>query len=77
MDEELTLEQALGESQQQDLIRQYCKGIEESIRSAARKSDAEKIVDDTCQRFDHVCDSKLVRRFLARYVRNLFAKYWA
>lgn len=77
MIDELTFDKPFNEDRQEQLIRQYCHGIDERIRRSTSKEEAERIVQDTCQGFDRACESDLVRTFLKRYVNDLFAKRWS
>jgi len=76
MHEELSFDRPLTHRRQADLIRQYCKGLDERIRAAKSKEQAERLVNETCQHFERTCESKVVRSFLKRYVHNLFVKSW-
>ncbi len=77
MIDELTSDRPLSDRRQEQLIREYCRGIDERIRSAASKEEAERIVQDACRGFDDACASELVRAFLKRYVNDLFTKQWS
>jgi len=76
MNDELTLDGPLSDHRQEDLIREYCQGIDERIRSAASKEEADRIVQDACRAFDQACESDLVRGFLKQHVNDLFIRQW-
>lgn len=77
MIDELSFDRPLSDRRQEELIKKYCQGIDERIRTAASKEEAERIVQDTCGGFDDACASDLVRAFLKQYVNDLFTKQWS
>jgi hypothetical protein len=77
MNDELTFDRPLSDRRQEQLIREYCRGIDERIRSAPSKEGAERIVQDACRGFDDVCASGLVSAFLKQYVNDLLTKQWS
>jgi hypothetical protein len=77
MIDELTSDRPLSDGRQEQLIKEYCHGIDERIRRSASKEEAERIVQDACSGFDQACESNLVRSFLKRYVNDLFARSWS
>lgn len=76
MNDELSFDRPISDHRQEKLIRAYCQGIDEQIRSATSKEEAERIVQDACKGFDRACESDLVRSFLKQHVNNLFTRQW-
>ncbi len=79
MFEELVSERGdvnLSSSKQEELIKKYCAGIEDRIRTAPANAEAKKIIDDACRGLESECKSGVVRSFLQQYVRDLFENHW-
>ena len=66
----------LSSSKQEELIKNYCAGIEEQIRTAPASAEAKKIIDVACSGFESECKSGVVRSFLQQYVRGLYENHW-
>jgi len=66
----------LSSSKQEELIKNYCAGIEERIRTAPANAEAKKTIDAACRGFEGECKSGVVRSFLQQYVRDLFENHW-
>ena len=77
MNGELTSDGPIRDHRQEKLIREYCRGIDERIRTAPSKEEAERIVQDACRAFDQACESDLVRDYLKQYVNDLFVRQWS
>jgi hypothetical protein len=79
MEDELLNEQQfvrLGEQRQELLLARHCTVIEDSIRRAASRSEAEKIADTACLKFNTMCSSSIVRGALHQYVQNIIGEHW-
>jgi hypothetical protein len=77
--EELINEQQflqLNQVWQSKLIAKHCFGVEERIRNARSKEDADQIVSKACSRFENECSSSIVRIALAQYVQEKVTQYW-
>jgi hypothetical protein len=66
----------LNQMRQSDLIAKHCAGIEEHIRTALSRFEAERIAANTCLQFQHECTSALVRNVLTHRVEELMIKHW-
>jgi hypothetical protein len=79
VNEELLTEERyrrLSGSQQLELITKYCHDIEDRIRSAASRHEAEAIAAEACAGIEEACQSSLIRSALGKNVENLISKYW-
>jgi hypothetical protein len=76
MIDELIPETPLNQNRQKELIAQHCSDALERIRTAPSKSEARRIVDEFCQKFDQECESAMVRKFLKQYVNSLLNQHW-
>jgi hypothetical protein len=76
MDEELSFDQPMTDHRQEDLIWQHCRGIDERIRSAQSKDEAQRLVEESCRHFEQSCESKVVSTFLKKYLHDLYEKEW-
>ncbi len=76
MIDELIPEKPLDQNLQNELISRHCSDALERIRTASSKSEAQRIVNEFCQKFDRECESNLVRRFLKQYVNSLLDQHW-
>ena len=77
--EELINEQQflqLNQIRQSELIAEHCSGIEERIRDARSKEEAEQIASEACSKFDSECTSSIVRIELAIYIHGKVTHYW-
>jgi hypothetical protein len=78
--EELINEQQflqLNQIRQSELITQHCSGIEERIRNARSKEEAEQIASKACGKFEDECKSNIVRMALAQYIQVKVTQYWS
>jgi hypothetical protein len=78
--EELVSEQQflqLNQIRQSELIAKHCFGIEERIRSAQSKEEAEQIASKACSKFESECTSSIVRTALAKYIQSKVMQYWS
>ncbi len=64
-------------SQQSELVRQYCGNIEEQMLKSHSKSEARRVADLACEKFDNECESEVVKTFLRQYIHGLVDKYWS
>jgi hypothetical protein len=76
MMDELIPETPFTPSRQNELIAHHCSDALERIRTSPSKSEARRIVDEFCQKFDQECDSAMVRKFLKQYVNSLLNQHW-
>jgi hypothetical protein len=77
--EELINEQQflqLNQIRQSELIAKHCSGIEERIRDARSKEEAEQIASEVCSKFESECTSSIVRMALAQYIQVKVTQYW-
>jgi hypothetical protein len=77
--EELLNEQQflqLNQIRQSELIAEHCSGIEERIRDARSKEEAEQIASKACSKFEDECTSSIVRMALAQYIQGKVTQYW-
>jgi hypothetical protein len=77
--EELLNEQQflqLNQIRQSELIAEHCSGIEERIRDAQSKEEAELIASEACSKFESECTSSIVRIELAIYIHGKVTHYW-
>ncbi len=65
-----------GGERQLDLVSSYCSGIENEIRTAPSRADAETIIRNICGYFERECSSVIVRNALGEYIGELFRRYW-
>lgn len=65
------------ESKQSELVGQYCGNIEEQILMSHSKSEARRVADQACEKFDNECESEVVKTFLRQYIHRLMDKYWS
>jgi hypothetical protein len=78
-DEELINEQQflqLNQMRQSELITKHCSGIEERIRNARSKEEAEQISNKACSKFESECSSSIVRMALSQYIQDKIMQYW-
>ena len=79
MSEELLNEgrfQRLNRARQSELIAEHCAGVEQRIRGAHSRAEAETIGSDACRQFENECPSDLVRRGLVHRVRQMVQQHW-
>ena len=79
MEEELFSEDRfvrIGEDLQSELIARHCAEVEDRIRTASSRPDAERVSAEACSRFREECPSALLRNALTRRVEELVNKYW-
>ena len=67
----------LNSTQQSEIIANHCAEIEELIRTASSRFEAERISADACLRFENECPSMLVRHALTHRVEEFITKYWS
>jgi hypothetical protein len=66
----------LNQIRQSELITKHCSNIEERIRQARSKDEAEHIASDACRKFQDECASSIVRISLAKHVQEKVSQYW-
>jgi hypothetical protein len=77
--EELLTDYQFGQlhrTRQTELIVSHCATIEEHIRHASSRLEAEQISSSACSEFKNECPSEIVRNALTRHVEDLIKKYW-
>jgi hypothetical protein len=67
----------LRKQHQYEIISKHCVKIEERIRIALSRLEAERISADACLQFEKECPSMLLRNALIHRVEELIAKYWS
>jgi hypothetical protein len=77
IDDEITSDYAPDGRRQEELVREFCGGINQRIRSARTREEAERIVQETCSRFDQSCESDVIRSFLKKHVIALCDDTWS
>ena len=77
MQDELASDELMQPGRQQEVIGLHCAGLEEQIKSAPTRLQAERVLADACEGFDRVCESSILRTFLKQYVHRLFLRYWS
>jgi hypothetical protein len=65
-----------GKQRQSEIIAKHCSEVEERIRTASSRLEAERGSAEACLQFEKECPSMLVRNALASRVEELIAKYW-
>jgi len=77
-DESMTDQQFLGigERRQREALAEHCAGIKKRIRTALSRLEAEDAAQRACDRFARDCSSSIVRKALARHVRELVEQRW-
>jgi hypothetical protein len=67
----------LNQIRQSELIAKHCSGIEERIRDARSKEEAEHIAGEACTKFESECTSSIVRMALSQYLQAKVTHYWS
>ena len=62
---------------QSEIIAARCKEVEERIRTASSRLEAERESVGACLKFEKECSSMIVRNALTRRVEKLITKYWS
>ena len=79
MNEELLNENLfirLNNKRQSELIGKHCASIEEKIRAARSRTEAESITKKACKEFGIECSSKIVKKMLTDYINRKLNQYW-
>lgn len=66
----------LGRTRQKEVIADHCAEIENRIRSAGSREEAETIAGVACHQFESECSSDLVRRGLVQRVHQMVEQHW-
>ena len=66
----------LGQKRQLEVLSEHCAGIEDRIRRARSRKEAEAITEQTCRKLREVCISKLVQGALVRRTQELVERHW-
>jgi hypothetical protein len=61
---------------QSEIISLHCGEIEERIRTASTRLEAELGSAEACLQFEKECPSTLVKQAMTRRVENLIIQYW-
>ena len=59
-------------SNQEELIKKYCAGIEYRIRTAPANTEAPEIVGRACRGLENECKSGVVKSFFQQYARRMY-----
>ncbi len=65
-----------GQGRQSILIRKYCAGVGERIRTAGSRLEAERLLAKYCLNFEEECSSEILRKELRNYLERLLRLYW-
>lgn len=79
MNDELLDEQSyrqLPGSKQTELISKYCHEFGKTIASTKTFSEAERLAEEQCEKFELLCSSSLIRTAMRKYVREIINKRW-
>jgi hypothetical protein len=66
----------LGQILQSELILRHCFGVEERIRNAQSKEEAERYINAACEKFANECASGIVRAALKQHMQTKVSQYW-
>ncbi|GEM_PF-5330139 len=77
IEDDLTISMKPGGDLLGDTVSKSCAGIEEQIRSASSREEAQGIVDQACNAFSNQCLSEILKRALTDHVDKLLTQYWA
>ena len=66
----------LGQDRQIEILSEHCADIEEEIRSAHSREEAESAGRRACGKLQDACLSRLVERALVRRTGELIELYW-
>lgn len=64
------------ESPFHDLMIRYGKLVEEKMRSASSREEAEQFTEETWRAFNHQCGIEDIREKFREYLFEIFTKYW-
>ncbi|MEX1277198.1 MAG: hypothetical protein WEB62_02875 [Bacteroidota bacterium] len=76
MQDELIFDEPLHPDRQREAIGLHCAGLEERIKSAPTRLQAEKVLTEVCDGFDQACESSIVRTYLKQHAHKLLLQYW-
>ncbi len=66
----------MGEERQALILAKNCSGLEEKIRSAGSRSEAQQVGHRACETLQDACESRMVRRALVQRMEELIKEYW-
>jgi hypothetical protein len=66
----------LGQKRQSEILQEQCSGIEDRIRLAHSRKEAEMIKEQSCGKLREVCISTLVQGALIRRTQELVERHW-
>jgi hypothetical protein len=66
----------LGQKRQLEVLSEHCAGMEDRIRMAGSRKEAEAIKEQTCGKLRDVCISELVQGALVQRTQELVERYW-
>ena len=66
----------IGRARQVEILTEHCANIEERIRTAQSRKEAEDVAERTCGKLQETCLSNLVQRAMARRTREFIEVYW-
>jgi hypothetical protein len=76
MNEEFVSDPLPSIPRQHALLRKYCLGVEERIKTSGSASAASVMVGSICQQFSAECESHVLRSGLQTYLNELIRRYW-
>ncbi|HCA79693.1 MAG TPA: hypothetical protein DEP53_08165 [Bacteroidetes bacterium] len=74
--DEISYDHQPGGREQEELIRKYCSGLDEHLRRARSRVEAEVVFRETCAQFDQSCESSVVRTFLKHQAQKVLEETW-
>jgi hypothetical protein len=77
-EESLTDQQFVGldGERQSQIIAEHCLGIQERIRNAQSRHEAERVAAEACSKLEQECPGTMVRRALIQHIQKIVEQYW-
>lgn len=66
----------LGQERQVEIFARHCTGIENRIRQAHSRKEAEEIMGNACGKLQEECINTIVQGALVRRTHELVEQYW-
>jgi hypothetical protein len=66
----------LGQNRQLEILSEHCAGIEDRIRRAPSRKEAEAMTQQTCEELREACISELVQGALLRRTEEIVERHW-
>jgi bisphosphoglycerate-dependent phosphoglycerate mutase len=79
MNDELLDEQSyrqLPGNKQTELISKYCHEFGKAIAGTKTLSEAERLAEEQCGKFELLCSSSLIRTAMRKYVHEIINERW-